>query len=143
MTGATWLRIAAILGFLSVAFGAFGAHGVKNAIKIEESDAFDVRAKKQRSLENFETAARYQMYHSLALLAVGLVALTRGSSPALNAAGRLFLVGMLLFSGSLYAWVLTGQRWLVALTPIGGLTLMIGWLALAFGVGGGARAAGD
>jgi uncharacterized membrane protein YgdD (TMEM256/DUF423 family) len=136
MNGWLWLRIAAILGFLSVAFGAFGAHSLKSSLEVRETDSFETRARKQRSIENFETAARYQMYHAVALAIVGLAAVSRQGGGWLNAAGWAFLVGTLLFSGSLYAWVLTGQRWLVALTPIGGVVLMVGWLALAIGVGG-------
>jgi uncharacterized membrane protein YgdD (TMEM256/DUF423 family) len=84
-------------------------------------------------LVTWETAARYQMYHALAMLAVGLAAQALRTT-SLRVAGLLFLVGTLVFSGSLYALVLTGERWLGAITPIGGLALMAGWLAFAWAV---------
>lgn len=133
MSGWFWLRIGAISGFLAVAFGAFGAHSLKDRFKPIESDAFQERADKQRMLENFETAARYQMYHALALAAVGLLLLhgKAGAGMAGTVAGWSFLAGTLLFSGSLYTLVLTGQRWLGAVTPIGGVAFLVGWIALA------------
>jgi uncharacterized membrane protein YgdD (TMEM256/DUF423 family) len=86
-------------------------------------------------LENFETAARYQMYHALALLVVGLVAGRLGETSARTAAdvaGWAFLVGTILFSGTLYGIGLGGPRWLGAITPFGGVALIVGWMALAF-----------
>ena len=97
MSSALWLRAGAVLGGLAVAAGAFGAHGLRGQLlsgRITE-----------RMLENFETAARYQMYHALALVAVGLVAARLGeasSRGAINLAGWAFLVGTLIFSGTLY-----------------------------------------
>jgi uncharacterized membrane protein YgdD (TMEM256/DUF423 family) len=139
MSGWTWLRIGAISGFLSVAFGAFGAHSLRDRFKVEESDSFTTRVGHQRMLENFETAARYQMYHALAICAVGLLALHGKSGGAVSVAGWAFLAGTLLFSGSLYVLVLTGQRWLGAITPLGGVSFLIGWLALAVAAGGSSR----
>jgi len=78
----------------------------------------------------FETGVRYQMYHSLALLAVGLAA-SRQATPWLDGAGWLFLAGIVVFSGSLYVMTLTGIRWLGAITPLGGLAFILGWTALA------------
>lgn len=135
MSGQTWLRIGAILGFLSVALGAFGAHSLRDKYPLRESDSFEVRVGNQRLLENFETASRYQMYHALAIVAVGLIAMSRGSSVGLNTAGWSFLIGTLLFSGSLYVLSLTGQRWLGAITPFGGVAFLIGWVALALAAG--------
>ncbi len=135
MSGQSWLRIGAILGFLSVALGAFGAHGLRGKYPIVESDSFSARMEKQRLLENFETASRYQMYHALAIAAVGLLAISGGSGAALNTAGWAFLLGTLLFSGSLYVLVLTGQKWLGAITPFGGVAFLVGWLALAISAG--------
>jgi uncharacterized membrane protein YgdD (TMEM256/DUF423 family) len=127
MSVGLWLRIGALLGGLAVAAGAFGAHGLK--------DRLDARA-----LELFETAARYQMYHALALLAVGL---WLQSAPIPRLAGQVagwgFLVGTLVFSGSLYLLALSGQRWLGAITPIGGVAFLVGWLAFAIAVGGASR----
>jgi uncharacterized membrane protein YgdD (TMEM256/DUF423 family) len=116
----TFALIGAVLGFLAVAAGAFGAHAL--ATRLTSGD-----------LAIFETAARYQMYHALALLAAAWAA-GRWPGGAAHAAGWLFLGGTLVFSGSLYLLVLTGQRWLGAVTPIGGVALLAGWLALAWAV---------
>ncbi len=78
----------------------------------------------------FETAARYQMYHALALLAVAL--LRRRRSAAAAVAGWAFLIGIILFSGSLYALALSGAKWLGMITPAGGVALLVGWAALVF-----------
>lgn len=115
-----FLMVGAVFGALSVAAGAFGAHGLKERI------APDL-------LEVFETGTRYQMYHALALLAVGLV-LVRFQHPGVTLAGWLFVVGVVIFSGSLYVLAITGVRWLGAITPVGGLALILGWLSLAWGV---------
>lgn len=136
MSGWAWLRIAAISGFLSVALGAFGAHALRDRFKVEESDSFPSRSHKLRMLENFDTGARYQMYHALALGAVALLAIHGKTGAAVSVAGWSFLVGTILFSGSLYILVLTGQRWLGAVTPFGGVAFLIGWLALAAAASG-------
>jgi len=106
----------AILGFLGVAAGAFGAHALRARIT---PDMLDV----------YETAVRYQMYHALALLLTGFMA-HRLYSSALPTAGLLFLIGIIVFSGSLYVLALTGTRWWGAVTPIGGLAFLAGWLTL-------------
>ena len=103
---------------LAVALGAFAAHGLRSRISPE-------------ALQTFETGARYQMYHALALLAVAWVA-TRWPGGAVSAAGWLFVAGTLLFSGSLYLLAVTGLRVLGAITPFGGLAFILGWLALAW-----------
>lgn len=115
-----FLIIASILGGLSVAAGAFGAHALRERIS-------------ERSLEIFDTGARYQMYHALALLFVALL-LSRTDSPPLTliASGWLFILGIAIFSGSLYALSLTGVKSLGAIAPLGGAALMAGWGALAF-----------
>ncbi len=115
-----FLSIASILGGLSVAAGAFGAHALREKIS-------------ERSLEIFDTGARYQMYHALALLVVALL-LSRTDSPppTLIASGWLFIIGIAIFSGSLYALSLTGVKSLGAIAPLGGAALMAGWGALAF-----------
>jgi uncharacterized membrane protein YgdD (TMEM256/DUF423 family) len=123
------------MGFLAVGFGAFGAHGLKDRLKPAVSDSTDEAAFKLRRLENFETASRYNMVHALALVAVGLLALAGRSGLALTIAGWSFVLGIVLFSGSLYAYGLTGLRWLGAITPFGGLGFLAGWLALALAAG--------
>lgn len=114
-------RLFAILGagsaFVAVAAGAFGAHALRARLSPD-------------LLAVFETGARYQMYHALGLLAVAW-AVTRWPSPWPPRAGWLFLAGTVLFSGSLYALALSGIRWLGAITPLGGLAFLAGWLCLA------------
>ena len=110
--------LGALFTGLSVALGAFGAHGLRNTLSPED-------------LTTFETGARYQMYHALALLAVGW-AYARWEAPLVQVVGWLFVIGILIFSGSLYALVLTGQRWLGALTPLGGVALLAAWLVLVW-----------
>lgn len=109
--------LGALFAGLSVAAGAFGAHALRGQLE-------------PRMLEVFETAARYQMYHALALFAVAwLVQQTQAQAAQL--AGWAFLAGILLFSGSLYAMALTGVRVLGAITPVGGVAFIVGWCALA------------
>ena len=117
--------LGALLAFLAVAAGAFGAHAIRGRLAPE-------------LLDTFETAARYQMYHALALLAAAWVG-ERWPGPASLAAGWLFVAGIVLFSGSLYLLSLTGTRWLGAITPFGGLAFLVGWLALAWAVWQGER----
>lgn len=112
--------LGALNAVISVAAGAFGAHGLRTRL------APDL-------LAIFETAARYQMYHALGLIAVGWVASGR-SSIAANGAGWCMLAGIILFSGSLYLLALTGIRWLGAITPFGGMAFLIGWGLLAWAV---------
>lgn len=114
-----FLMIGALMGAFGVGAGAFAAHGLKARL------APDL-------LAVFETGARYQMIHALALLAVGLV-MARTPHPALTVSGWLFVVGVVVFSGSLYVLAITGIRWLGAVTPIGGLAMIAGWLCLAWG----------
>jgi uncharacterized membrane protein YgdD (TMEM256/DUF423 family) len=142
MDGWIWLRIGAISGFLAVALGAFGAHGLRERLKPAASDSSVQVADKQRRLEVFETAAHYQMYHALALLAVGLVIIAGRPSTAAIVAGWAFLAGTLLFSGSLYALTLSGETWLGAITPFGGVGFLVGWLALIIATMGGPSSGG-
>ena len=108
---------ASLGGGLAVLMGAFGAHGLQGNIE-------------DNLLETFQTAVEYQMYHCLALLAVVVCMLETGRRSSLEVAAFAFMLGILLFSGSLYALVFTNLKWLGPVTPIGGLSLMIGWLAL-------------
>ena len=105
---------------LAVALGAFAAHGLRSKLAPEMLDVF-------------ETGVRYQMYHSLGLLAVAWAA-SRWPAGGVTAAGWLFLAGIVLFSGSLYGLSLGGPRWLGPVTPLGGTAFLIGWGALAVGV---------
>jgi uncharacterized membrane protein YgdD (TMEM256/DUF423 family) len=115
-----FFAIGAIFAFIAVAAGAFGAHGLKDRLSAE-------------MLAIFETAARYQMYHALALLAVAWATTRFSNSPQIVAtSGWLFIAGTILFSGSLYALSLTETRWLGAITPLGGLAFLAGWLCLAY-----------
>lgn len=114
---ANWILIGAINAFLSVAAGAFGAHALKSRLPLDLQTIF-------------ETGARYHMYHALGLLAVGLLALHRPSG-LLNGAGWALFVGIVIFSGSLYALALSGVRGLGAITPIGGVSFLVGWALFA------------
>lgn len=115
-----WLLvIGALMGFISVSAGAFGAHALKQKLS---SDMLGI----------FEIAARYQMYHALAIVLAAIL-LTTLQAVSFSCAGWLFFLGTCLFSGSLYAMALTGIRWLGAITPIGGLILLAGWLCLMIG----------
>ncbi len=123
-----WLVGGAILGGLAVASGAFGAHGLE--IQLSKDGGFDQAD--QRLIEVWETAARYQMYHALALLAVGLIGVRR-KSKSVFVAGVAMTLGTIIFSGCLYALVLSGQKWLGAIVPMGGALMILGWIALAVG----------
>ena len=114
----TFLLIGSILGFLGVAFGAFGAHALRARLSPE-------------MLAVFETGVRYQMYHAFALLIVAAAIGHAGTARLLVLAGWLFFVGVVLFSGSLYVLALTGVGMLGAVTPFGGLLFLLGWALLA------------
>ena len=112
-----FLLAGAVCGFLGVAIGAFGAHGLRTRLSPE-------------MLAVFEIGVRYQMYHVFALLIVGLAIGRAGKARLLTIAGWSFVTGILIFSGSLYALALTGNSTLGAITPIGGLGFLIGWALL-------------
>lgn len=114
-----WFMWAAFSGALGVALGAFGAHGLKARV------AADL-------LQVWETGARYHMYHALALIGIAVAAKTFPSNLT-TASGVCFLLGTVFFSGSLYIMTLTGLRWLGAVTPIGGLFFITGWVLLGVG----------
>ncbi|MEO0437240.1 MAG: DUF423 domain-containing protein [Pseudomonadota bacterium] len=115
------LVIAALGGLLGVCLGAFGAHALR--------DRFDAY-----TMGVFETAVQYQFYHSLALLAVGVLLISFPSSSLLKFSSYLFASGMLVFSGSLYLLCFTGIKWLGAITPLGGVGFIGGWLCLLIAV---------
>ncbi len=110
---------AAIAGFVGVALGAFAAHGLKAHLE-------------PAMLAAFETGARYHLYHTFALLAAAW-GYARWPGRWFTAAGWAFLAGIAVFSGSLYLLAITGERWLGAVTPFGGLSFLAGWLSLAWG----------
>ncbi len=110
--------VGAVLGAVGVGAGAFGAHALRTRLAPE-------------MLAVFETGVRYHLMHALALLAVGWAA-ARWPGPAVTAAGWLFVAGILLFSGSLYALALTGVRTLGLVTPVGGVAFILGWIALVW-----------
>jgi uncharacterized membrane protein YgdD (TMEM256/DUF423 family) len=112
----TFLLVGALAGFIGVAFGAFGAHGLRGRLSPD-------------MLTVFETGVRYQLYHAFAVLIVALAA-ARFDGWMIRAAGWAFTAGIVLFSGSLYALALTGATRLGAVTPIGGLAFLVGWALL-------------
>ncbi len=114
----TFLALGALFGFLGVALGAMGAHLLSGRLTPDR-------------LALYETAARYQMYHALALLAVAWV-VDRFPGAVGNAAGWAFVAGIIIFSGTVYALAFGAPRWLGAVTPIGGLSLLAGWVMLAW-----------
>lgn len=113
-----FLFLGGLFGGLGVVLGAFGAHTLKARLTPE-------------LLAIFETGVRYQIYHALALLAVALLHARRPAKGLMTASGWLFVVGTLLFSGSLYALALGGIKWLGAITPVGGTAFILGWFCLA------------
>lgn len=116
----TWIVLGALLAAAAVAAGAFGAHGLKERLSADD-------------LDTYQTAARYHMFHALGLIAVGYCAQRFGGG-LVNAAGWLFIAGIILFSGALYVLALSGVRVLGAVAPIGGTALIGGWICLALAV---------
>ena len=110
-----WLAVAGVSGFLAVAAGAFGAHSLKNVLSVPD-------------LETYRTAALYHLVHAVA---IGLVAVARPAT-AFRVAGWSFLIGTVVFSGSLYALALTGEKRLGMITPLGGVAFLTGWAALVW-----------
>ena len=113
-----FIQIAAISGFLSVIAGAFAAHGLKKVLTPEMIDVV-------------KTGVQYQMYHALALLIVAILMLHKPMNMGLKASGWAFILGSLMFSGSLYALAMGAPRWFGPITPLGGLCFLVGWVLLA------------
>ncbi len=122
MTARLLLQLAAVMGGLGVAIGAFGAHALHDMLV------------KAGRLETFETAVRYQFYHVLALLAIGVLWTARPELRTLGTTGWLWLGGIMVFSGSLYALCFTGITKLGAVAPIGGLLFLAGWVSVILAV---------
>lgn len=120
MANNRFLFIGAVLGMLAVILGAFGAHGLEKLV-----DA--------RMLQRFHTGVEYQFYHAFALLVVGLLQ-THMQHRFLDYAGYAFIIGIVLFSGSLYLYVLTGVVQIAIITPFGGTAFIVGWLLLTLAV---------
>ncbi|AKQ47570.1 membrane protein [Rufibacter radiotolerans] len=116
----TILILGALFSGLGVMIGAFGAHGL--AKMLTETGRTDT----------FETAVKYQMYHALGLLILGVLMAQYPVATGLSLSGICFLVGILIFSGSLYVLCLTGVKWMGAITPIGGVFMIVGWLNLVW-----------
>lgn len=120
MSGARFFLVAgALSAAVAVMLGAFGAHGLRGRLPAD-------------LLAIYQTACQYHVYHALGLLVVGLLALHAPASGALRCSGWLMLLGTVLFSGSLYLLAITGQRWLGAITPLGGTAWIAAWLLLAW-----------
>lgn len=120
MENGRFLFIGAVFGMLAVMFGAFGTHGLEKLVDT-------------RMLQRFHTGVEYQFYHALALLLIGVLQ-PRLRHRLLSYAGYAFIAGILLFSGSLYAYVLTGIGKIAIITPFGGTAFILGWLLLALAV---------
>ena len=114
------LIIGSLFAALSVLLGAFGAHGLKNRLSMED-------------LAIFETAVRYQMYHALGILLMGVASFYL-TEKIVSVPAYFLILGIIIFSGSLFLLVFTNLRWFGAITPIGGLCLIIGWLILAYNI---------
>ena len=125
-----WIAIGALMGAAGVALGAFGAHGLSDALTGLGYEGTDLI----RRAANFETAVRYQIYHAITLVLVGML-LGQRPTRALHFAAGAILVGVILFSGLLYVLAFAGPswKWLGAVVPLGGASLIVGWLALAVG----------
>lgn len=113
-----FLLFGSILMFIGVGMGAFGAHGLAE---------FLANAGREGT---FDTAVRYMVYHGLALLVVGTLLAQNSSAPVLNWAGWAFFLGSIIFSGSLYILIFAGIRWMGAITPIGGVLFLAGWVCM-------------
>lgn len=118
MTGKQIIQTAAIFGAIAVGIGAFGAHGLKEIL--EETGR----------IETFETAVKYHFYHSLGLFLIGILALVKPEWKGLSFSAICMIIGIFIFSGSLYILSLTGITWLGAITPLGGVAFILGWLGI-------------
>lgn len=119
MSSHLFVFLGGLLAALAVGLGAIGAHALKSQLSPEQ-------------LATYHTAVQYQMYHAIGLVLVGLLGLYQGSR-LFDLAGWSMLVGIVLFSGFLYAWLATGRRFFVYPVPVGGIAFILGWMLLAIG----------
>lgn len=115
----TFVSLGSALAFVGVALGAFGTHALRPRVS-------------PKDLDTWNTAVQYHTLHAVALVLIGLIC-AQTDSPMIRRAGWLHVAGIAIFGGTLYLLVLTGQRWLGAVTPLGGLCFLLGWLCLAIG----------
>ena len=113
-----FIILGSLNAFLAVALGAFGAHGLQNKLT-------------EQMLATYETGVKYHMMHALGLILIGIISRYTSGSVLINWSGWLICAGIVLFSGSLYLLSISGIRWLGAVTPLGGLSFLAGWLLLA------------
>ncbi len=113
-----FIMVGSVSAAIGVAAGAFGAHGLKNVLSSE-------------MLATYETAVRYQMYHAFGMIVAGMLTSNPRMKIWSHRAGMAFLLGTILFSGSLYALTISTERWFGAITPLGGVCFILGWLFLA------------
>jgi uncharacterized membrane protein YgdD (TMEM256/DUF423 family) len=118
MMSKVFIILGSLNAFLAVALGAFGAHGLQNKLT-------------EQMLATYETGVKYHMMHALGLILIGIISRYTSSSVLINWSGWLICAGIVLFSGSLYVLSISGIRWLGAITPLGGLCFLAGWLLLA------------
>jgi uncharacterized membrane protein YgdD (TMEM256/DUF423 family) len=141
MNAGFWLRVGAIWGFLAVSIGAFGAHGLNERFRSMGEQFGGLITERPEGI--FQTATHYQMYCALAILTVGLLAAHGRNGTTLQIAGWSLLLGSFVFSGTLYVLAATGMKWLGMITPIGGVLMLVGWLALAAAAGSALSASGQ
>ena len=118
MMSKVFIILGSLNAFLAVALGAFGAHGLQNKLT-------------EQMLATYETGVKYHMMHALGLILIGIISRYTSGSVLINWSGWLICAGIVLFSGSLYVLSISGIRWLGAITPLGGLCFLAGWLLLA------------
>ena len=136
MVGKNLIVWGAILAAIAIVMGAFGAHGLEGWVE----ENFDNPSDQAKRLENWDTASRYFLYHAMGLILIGLAG-DRLSPRLSKLAASLMLVGILLFSGCLYAWVFTGSKTLVMIVPLGGLAFIAGWSLFGLSAKSGGRQA--
>lgn len=126
MNGNRWIIFGALLAGVGVALGAIGAHGLEKWLET----AFDDPLEQAKRLANWQTGVRYHMYHAIGIILIGLTS-SQVNRRLSNLSAVLMVLGILLFSGCLYGWVLTGSKALVMIVPIGGFAFILAWILFA------------